>query len=63
MIIWSRDFRSGLKELRKNAVYFSYNEIMSEAQDKIADAEKELADGRKEADKELADASKKLSDG
>lgn len=49
--------------IEKERCQLRYNEIMSEAQDKIADAEKELADGRKEADKELADASKKLSDG
>ena len=49
--------------IEKERCQLRYDEIMSEAQDKIADAEKELADGRKEADKELADASKKLSDG
>ena len=49
--------------IEKEHCQLRYDEIMSEAQDKIADAEKELADGRKEADKELADASKKLSDG
>ena len=49
--------------IEKERCQLRYNEIMSEAQDKIADAEKELANGRKEADKELADASKKLSDG
>ena len=49
--------------IEKERCQLRYNEIMSEAQGKIADAEKELADGRKEADKELADASKKLSDG
>ena len=49
--------------IEKERCQLRYDEIMSEAQDKIADAEKELADGRKEAEKELADASKKLSDG
>ena len=49
--------------IEKERCQLRYDEIMSEAQDKIADAEKELADGRKKADKELADASKKLSDG
>ena len=49
--------------IEKERCQLRYNEIMSEAQDKVADAEKELADGRKETDKELADASKKLSDG
>ena len=40
-----------------------YDKVMSEAQDKISDAEKELEDGKKEADEKLADAKKKLDDG
>ena len=40
-----------------------YDEVVSEARDKIADAEKELEEGRKEADDELADARKKIEDG
>ena len=50
----------GIEEERCQA---RYDEVVSEAQDKIADAEKELADGKKDADKELADAKKKLDDG
>ena len=40
-----------------------YDSVVGEAQEKIEDAEKELADGKKEADEELADAKKKLDDG
>ena len=40
-----------------------YDEVMSEAQDKITDAEQKLADGKKESDEKLADAKKKLDDG
>ena len=40
-----------------------YDSVTGEAQEKIDDAEKELADGKKEADEELADAKKKLDDG
>ena len=39
-----------------------YDEVMEEANKKIADAEKELADGKQEAEEELADARKKLED-
>ena len=35
-----------------------YDEIISEAEEKLADAEKELEEGKEEADKELADAKK-----
>lgn len=40
-----------------------YNEIMDEADEKIADAEKELADGVEKQQKELGDARKKIDDG
>ena len=50
----------GIEEERCQA---RYDEVVSEAQDKIADAEKKLADGKKEADDKLADAKKKLDDG
>ena len=40
-----------------------YDSVVGEAQEKIEDAEKELADGKKEADEKLADAKKKLDDG
>ncbi|MEA4854103.1 MAG: FtsX-like permease family protein [Christensenella sp.] len=39
-----------------------YREIMTEAQQKIDDAKKELADGQSEADAELADGQQKISD-
>ena len=39
-----------------------YEEVMKEANDKIADAEKELADGKQEAQEELDDAKKKLEE-
>lgn len=40
-----------------------YDEVVGEANDKLADAKKELADGKKEADEKLADAKKELDDG
>ena len=39
-----------------------YAEIREEAQEKIADAKQELADGKKEADEKLADAEQELAD-
>lgn len=42
---------------------FRYDEIISEAETEIADAERELEDGRKEAEQELADARQELEDG
>ena len=45
--------------IEKERCQLRYNEIMSEAQDKIADAEKELADGKKQ----LEDARAQLADG
>lgn len=40
-----------------------YDEIVEEANDKLADARQELEDGKKEADEKLADARKELEDG
>lgn len=40
-----------------------YDSVMEEAEEKLADARKELEDGKREADEELADAWKKLKDG
>lgn len=39
-----------------------YDEILAEAQQKIDDGKKELADGKEEAEQELADAQKKIDD-
>ena len=46
-------------ELRRD---HRYNEVVEEANQKIADAEQELADGRAEAEQELADAKAELDD-
>lgn len=40
-----------------------YDEIVEEANDKLADARQELEDGKKEADEKLADARQELEDG
>ncbi len=40
-----------------------YDEVIEEANDKLADAKKELANGKKEANEKLADAKKELDDG
>ena len=40
-----------------------YDEIVEEANEKLADARQELEDGKKEADEKLADARKELEDG
>ena len=55
-----QDKVEGIEEERCQA---RYDEVVSEAQDKITDAEKELTDGKKEADDKLTDAKKKLDDG
>ena len=49
-----------LSEDRKTA---RYNKILNEANDKIADAQKELDDGKKTAEAEFADAQTKIDDG
>lgn len=51
---------SDIQELRCQA---RYNEIKGEADGKLADARKELEDGRKEAEEKLADAEKEIEDG
>ena len=40
-----------------------YENVVSEAEEELADARQELEDGRKEAEEELADARKELEDG
>ena len=40
-----------------------YDDVVGEANEKLADAKKELEDGRKEADEKLSDAKKELEDG
>ena len=40
-----------------------YDEIVEEANDKLADARQELEDGKKEANEKLADARQELEDG
>lgn len=50
----------GISEVRCQA---RYDEIQGEADEKIADAEKELEDGRKEAEEKLADAQREIDEG
>lgn len=50
----------GIEEERCQA---RYAEIQEEAQEKLADAKQELADGKKEAQEKLADAKKEIEDG
>lgn len=55
--------QSKVEAIQEERCQIRYDEIVSEAQDKISDAEQKLADGKKEADEKLADAKKKLDDG
>ncbi|MEG2875894.1 MAG: FtsX-like permease family protein [Hydrogenoanaerobacterium sp.] len=52
-----------LKKTGESRSVLRYNSIMDEANEKIADAEKELADGIETQQRELADARKKIDDG
>ena len=52
-----------VEELSEKRCQVRYDEVTSEAQEKIDDAKQELADGRKESDEKLADAEKTLTDG
>ncbi len=51
-----------IEAIQKEREEARYIEVKKEADEKIADAEKELADGKKEAEEELADAYKKITD-
>lgn len=52
-----------VKGIEKERCQIRYDEVVDEANDKLADAKKELEDGKKEADEKLADAKKELDDG
>lgn len=51
------------KPLAESAAQQRYDNILAEAQEKIADAERELEEKTADAQKELADAKKKMEDG
>lgn len=57
------EIQSVLQEIGSKREIERYDEIIAEAEKKIADAEKELAEGKAEAEKKLADAKKELDDG
>ena len=52
-----------VEDIAEERCQIRYDEVVGEANDKLADAKKELADGKKEADEKLADAKKELDDG
>lgn len=52
-----------IEGIEEECCLIRYDEIVSEAQEKISDAEKELTDGKKEAQEKLSDARKALDDG
>lgn len=51
-----------LEELGKTRAEIRYQEIVDEANDKLADARQEYEDGKRDAEQELADAKQKLDD-
>lgn len=48
--------------IQENRCQIRYDEVVSEAREKLDDARKELEDGKKEAQEKLADAKKELDD-
>ena len=55
--------RKRVKGIEEERCEIRYEDVIKEADDKLADAKKELEDGKKEADEKLADAKKELEDG
>ena len=49
--------------IQEERCQYRYDEVVSEANEKLADAKQELADGKKEADEKLTDAKKEIEDG
>lgn len=52
-----------VKGIEEERCQIRYDEVVDEANEKLADAKKELEDGKKEANEKLADAKKELDDG
>ena len=57
------EVQQGLEALSGSRCDIRYQEVLNEANEKLADARKELADGEAEAESELADAWAELYDG
>lgn len=67
---FSKEYRSMVEKAQKEVEGIEtvrcqarYDDIQGEANEKIADAEKELGDGKKEAEEKLADAKKDIAEG
>ena len=57
------EIRTRVEGIEKESCSRRYDEVVTEANDKLADARKELNDGKKESDEKLSDAKKELDDG
>ena len=57
------EIRTRVEGIEKEQCSRRYDEVVTEANDKLDDARKELNDGKKESDEKLSDAKKELDDG